>query len=66
MLGDDRRSSGVCGILEKIGVLSDGSYALCGIGESVEDLTFGHSAKDSLRGHLGEYGGLKTNQRGIA
>ncbi len=49
MLGDDRRSSGVCGILEKIGVLSDGSYALCGIGESVGDLTFGHSAKDSLK-----------------
>ena len=48
MLGDDRRSSGVCGIFEKIGVLSDGSYALCGIGESVEDLTFGHSEKDSL------------------
>ena len=48
MLGDDRGSSGVCGIFEKIGVLSDGSYALCGIGESVKDLTFGHSEKDSL------------------
>ncbi|MGA2025943.1 MAG: SynChlorMet cassette radical SAM/SPASM protein ScmF [Syntrophobacteraceae bacterium] len=48
MLGDERGGCGVCGIFGKIGVLSDGSYALCGIGENVEYLTFGHSGKDSL------------------
>ncbi len=49
MLGDDGGSCGACGIFWKIGVLWDGSYALCGIGESVEYLTFGHSEKDSLK-----------------
>ena len=39
---------GVCGIKGIIGVLADGSYALCGIGESVPELIFGHSAKDKL------------------
>ena len=48
MLGNDRKSSGACGIFEKIGVLPDGSYALCGIGKSVKELTFGDSRKDSL------------------
>ncbi|MCJ7443026.1 MAG: SPASM domain-containing protein [Methanotrichaceae archaeon] len=31
-----------------MGVLSDGSYALCGIGTSVPDLIFGHAAADRL------------------
>ncbi len=38
----------VCGILSILGVLSDGSYALCGIGETVPELIFGHANKDSL------------------
>ena len=51
MLGNDRKSSGACGIFEKIGVLPNGSYALCSIGslgEEVKELTFGDSRKDSL------------------
>jgi SynChlorMet cassette radical SAM/SPASM protein ScmF len=38
----------VCGIFGIIGVLADGSYALCGIGESVPELIFGHASKDRL------------------
>lgn len=38
----------VCGISEIIGVLADGSYSLCGIGESVPELIFGNALLDSL------------------
>ncbi|NIQ37117.1 MAG: SynChlorMet cassette radical SAM/SPASM protein ScmF [Proteobacteria bacterium] len=48
MFGNDRDGCGVCGILGILGVLGDGSYALCGIGETVPELVFGHSAKDRL------------------
>ena len=33
---------------EILGVLGDGSYALCGIGETVPEMVFGHASKDSL------------------
>ncbi|MBM3860637.1 MAG: SynChlorMet cassette radical SAM/SPASM protein ScmF [Verrucomicrobia bacterium] len=39
---------GQCGIFGILGVLANGSYALCGIGESVPELVFGHAAKDRL------------------
>lgn len=39
---------GTCGILGILGILSDGSYALCGIGESVPELVFGNAEADSL------------------
>jgi SynChlorMet cassette radical SAM/SPASM protein ScmF len=39
---------GSCGILNIIGVLADGSYALCGIGEHVKELVFGHAGTDLL------------------
>ena len=51
MLGNGRKSLGACRIFEKIGVLPNGSYALCSIGsmgEKVKELTFGDSRKDSL------------------
>lgn len=38
----------VCGILEIIGVLADGSYSLCGIGERVPELIFGNALQDSI------------------
>lgn len=41
---------GICGIRGILGVLASGSYALCGIGESVPELVFGHAAKDDLSG----------------
>ena len=37
-----------CGIMNIIGVLADGSYALCGIGGNVPELVFGHAARDRL------------------
>lgn len=39
---------GRCGLLSMIGVLPDGSYALCGIGESLPEMVFGHAARDSF------------------
>lgn len=47
MFGDGQ-GCGVCGIFGIIGVLANGSYALCGIGETVPELVFGHAARDSL------------------
>ncbi len=44
--GLDCRSCGILGIL---GVLADGSYALCGIGEAISKLVFGHAEKKSLQ-----------------
>jgi len=46
----DRNGDGcsTCRILGILGVLGNGSYALCGIGETVPDLVFGHSATDRL------------------
>jgi SynChlorMet cassette radical SAM/SPASM protein ScmF len=39
---------GVCGILNIIGVIPTGYYALCGIGEQMPDLVFGAVGKDPL------------------
>lgn len=41
-------SNGKCGIFSIIGVLGNGKYALCGIGETVPELVFGDAAKDKL------------------
>ncbi|MFC1451957.1 SynChlorMet cassette radical SAM/SPASM protein ScmF [Verrucomicrobiota bacterium] len=38
----------VCGISNALGVLADGSYALCGIGETDRELVFGHAERDRL------------------
>ncbi|GAB6146210.1 SynChlorMet cassette radical SAM/SPASM protein ScmF [Desulfocicer niacini] len=46
--GKSSSGCGRCGILNVIGVLSDGSYAPCGIGQTVEELIFGHAAEDDL------------------
>ena len=48
MFRDKGDGCGVCGILGILGVLADGSYALCGIGETVPELILGHAAKDDL------------------
>lgn len=48
MFGDRGDGCGVCGILGILGVLGNGSYALCGIGETVPELVFGHAAEDRL------------------
>ncbi len=48
MLGSNGDGCGVCGIFGIIGVLGNGSYALCGIGETVSEMVFGHAGKDRL------------------
>jgi len=48
MYGEGRDGCSSCGIFGILGVLSDGSYALCGIGEQVPELIFGHASKDKL------------------
>jgi len=48
MYGSEGSGCGVCGIFGILGVLAGGSYALCGIGEKVPELVFGHASKDSL------------------
>lgn len=40
---------GSCSILAILGVLPDGSYAMCGIGESIPDLVYGDASTDSLK-----------------
>ncbi len=39
----------VCGILHILGVLANGSYALCGIGEHIPGLVFGKIGEDPLK-----------------
>ncbi len=48
IFGKKAEKAYVCGIRSIIGVLADGSYALCGIGESVPELVFGHASVDPL------------------
>jgi SynChlorMet cassette radical SAM/SPASM protein ScmF len=48
MFAENSNGGGVCGIQSIIGVLADGSYALCGIGGNVPELVFGHAARDRL------------------
>lgn len=49
MFGSNGIGCDICGIFNILGVLADGSYALCGIGETVPELVFGHASKDSLK-----------------
>jgi len=46
--GREGSGCGVCNVHRILGVLGNGSYALCGIGETVPELVFGHAAHDSL------------------
>ncbi len=39
---------GTCGVLGILGVLGDATYALCGIGETVPEMVFGHAGTDRL------------------
>ena len=49
MFGEQGDGCARCGILGIIGVLANGSYALCGIGEVVHELVFGHVGTTPLR-----------------
>ena len=44
----EKQPVGRCGILGILGVLGDGSYALCGIGQTVDEMVFGHASQVKL------------------
>jgi SynChlorMet cassette radical SAM/SPASM protein ScmF len=46
--GSNGSGCGTCGVLGILGVLGDGTYALCGIGETVPEMVFGHAGTDRL------------------
>jgi SynChlorMet cassette radical SAM/SPASM protein ScmF len=48
MYGREGSGCGICNVHRILGVLGNGSYALCGIGETVPELVFGHAGKDTL------------------
>lgn len=48
LFGAGGAGCGRCTIRNILGVLGDGSYALCGIGETTPEMVFGHAARDSL------------------
>jgi SynChlorMet cassette radical SAM/SPASM protein ScmF len=54
-----------CGIFGILGVLADGAYALCGIGETVPELVFGHAAKDHLEEVWNETPVLREIREGL-
>jgi len=65
MFGERGDGCGVCGILGILGVLGNGSYALCGIGETVPELVFGHAAEDRLADIWEDSSVLKELREGL-
>ena len=49
------RAAGRCGIMQILGLLPTGHYALCGIGEHLPDLVFGRAGVDDLRAVWAEH-----------
>ena len=56
---------GECAILNIIGVIASGHYALCGIGEHIKELVFGKVGKDNLDEVWGESVILKSLREGL-
>jgi SynChlorMet cassette radical SAM/SPASM protein ScmF len=48
MFGEKGDGCATCGILGILGVLANGSYALCGIGNHIPELVFGDASRDPL------------------
>ena len=65
MFGNNGDGCGTCGIKSIIGVLGDGSYALCGIGETLPDLIFGHAATDRLDEIWNQHPTIKKIRTGL-
>jgi radical SAM protein with 4Fe4S-binding SPASM domain len=59
------RGSSACGIQGIIGVLPNGSYALCGIGSYIPELVFGHAAKDRLADVWADHPILRDIREGL-
>jgi len=49
IFAEDGDGCSYCGVLGILGVLADGSYALCGIGSVISELVFGQAEEDSLK-----------------
>lgn len=49
IFADNGGGCGICGIFSILGVLGNGKYALCGIGETVPELIFGDARTDRLK-----------------
>jgi SynChlorMet cassette radical SAM/SPASM protein ScmF len=56
---------GACGIFGILGVIASGHYALCGIGEQVQDLVFGEVGKDPLEEVWRDHPILKALREGL-
>lgn len=54
-----------CGVLGILGVLANGQYALCGIGESVPELVFGQAGQDALASVWHDHATLKALRAGL-
>ena len=48
IFGEKTEGRSVCSIFSILGVLANGNYALCGIGETVPELVFGDARKDRM------------------
>lgn len=60
-----KHDCGECAILNIIGVIASGYYALCGIGEHIKELVFGKVGEDSLDGVWMESVILKSLREGL-
>ncbi len=65
MYGQEGDGCSRCGIFGILGVLSDGSFALCGIGEQVPELVFGHASRDRLEDVWKNHPVLKDIREGL-
>jgi SynChlorMet cassette radical SAM/SPASM protein ScmF len=65
MFGQKGSGFEICGILGIIGVLANGCYALCGIGENIPELVFGHAGQDSLAELWGTHPVLQEIREGL-
>lgn len=55
----------ICGIKTILGLLADGSYALCGIGENLPDLVFGKAGAGGLEKIWGQHPVLSKIRKGL-
>lgn len=65
VFGSGEDGCGRCQILNILGVLSDGSYAMCGIGETLPELVFGHVQEHSLENVWNDHALLRELRDGM-
>lgn len=65
IFGNKGDGCGICGIREILGVLANGSYALCGIGEQVPELVFGDAKTNTLEDIWNNAGVLREIREGL-